>query len=370
MKIFISYASEDLNEAEKIRLKLVGAGHKVFFDKNSLPPGGDFVARIKRGIEKSDVFVFLISPNAIEKGRYTHNELQMAEERWPHPRNRVLPLMIKETPFSDLPQYLKEVSILEPKGETSVHLLQGLSKLRPHDGLVRRLIVVLTVVFLCILASLFVPYKTFSNPLEIPPREDARVEKFIDSNQLIQEGHGRIFQTPSGGIDNGYFSLIIPALSDDFAGPEVRLQGGISTRPMFHPNIYLQVQLKPIANVNTIDLVGCNLAVVFKVKSKALFFYSTEADASPENIPIDIDYSKVNTFAFRQIDNQVAAFLNNSYIASFEAKMRASTCSPKVFLKANPRLEARAEFQGLSVYEYRSQNLWGNPIPFTSTVPN
>lgn len=51
MKFFLSYASEDRPLAEEIQLALAGAGHEVFFDRESLPAGGDYHARIKASVD-------------------------------------------------------------------------------------------------------------------------------------------------------------------------------------------------------------------------------------------------------------------------------------------------------------------------------
>jgi hypothetical protein len=41
MHVFVSYATEDRDAAEEVRLALSGGGHEVFFDRDSLPPAGD-----------------------------------------------------------------------------------------------------------------------------------------------------------------------------------------------------------------------------------------------------------------------------------------------------------------------------------------
>lgn len=365
MRIFLSYASEDRSEAERIYLALLGAGHKVFFDKTSLHAGGDYIQKIRSAIARSDIMVFLISQNSIDKSSFTLNEIQIAENRWKHPKNRILPVMIHQTPISEIPAYLKAVTILEPIGDTPTHILQSLNNLRPHAGKFKAAASVISFSLIILLLSLIIPVKSFDKVTEIPPREDAtRTENFIDRKQLSEEANGKLFQAPSKGIDNGFFRLAIPALSERLIGPDVRLQGGVVLNSTFQPNLYLQIQLQPTRDVNTIDLHGCGLAVVFKVKSKALFFYSTEADASPQNIPLNVDYSHHNTFAFRQIGSDVAAFLNGQLIEIFRAKMRPSSCSPRIHLKANPGREAEAEFQGLSVYEYKPLNIWSKPALF------
>lgn len=68
MQISLSYASEDQELAEDIQLALSGAGHDVFFDEASLPPGGDYRARIAHAVKDADIFIFLISPNSVEPG--------------------------------------------------------------------------------------------------------------------------------------------------------------------------------------------------------------------------------------------------------------------------------------------------------------
>ena len=57
MRVFLSYASEDRNQAEAIYLSLRGQGHTVFFDRTDLPPGEEYDARIRRGIERSQLLV-------------------------------------------------------------------------------------------------------------------------------------------------------------------------------------------------------------------------------------------------------------------------------------------------------------------------
>ena len=78
MKIFLSYASQDREPAHSIYLALRDQGHKVFFDRTDLPAGEEFHNRIRAAIEDSQLFLFLISPNAIDAGSYTLTELDIA----------------------------------------------------------------------------------------------------------------------------------------------------------------------------------------------------------------------------------------------------------------------------------------------------
>jgi hypothetical protein len=116
MKIFLSHASEDQSLAREIRLALLGSGHHVFFDEESLPAGGDFHARIRAEVNGSDLFIFLISPHSLSPGKYTLTELKYAQKKWPHPGDHVLPVMIESVPLEHIHEYLKAVTILEPAG--------------------------------------------------------------------------------------------------------------------------------------------------------------------------------------------------------------------------------------------------------------
>lgn len=126
MKLFLSYASENGPVAEEISLALAGAGHDVFFDKPKLNPGDDYNQRIRDSIAEADGMVFLISPQSIEAGRYTLTELKFARRKWIHPKQRILPVLVKPTPIEKIPVYLKSVTILEPEGNIAAEVVEAL----------------------------------------------------------------------------------------------------------------------------------------------------------------------------------------------------------------------------------------------------
>jgi hypothetical protein len=126
MRIFLSYASVDRDAAEQIYLILMGAKHKVFFDRSALQGGENFNSCIQRYIKKSDLLVFLISPDSVAKSSYTLTELKLARQKWPHPEGHLLPVMIRQTNYDLIPQYLKAVSILEPEGNLGADVSQQL----------------------------------------------------------------------------------------------------------------------------------------------------------------------------------------------------------------------------------------------------
>jgi hypothetical protein len=136
--IFLSYASEQRQVAEEIKLALASSGHHIFFDRDSLPVGDEYHLRIRKAVEESEGFVFLISPQSVAQGCYTLTELKYAREKWPEPRGKVLPVMIEKTEYRQIPPYLKAVSVLEPEGNAPAEIAAEIQKWR--GGVIREFI--------------------------------------------------------------------------------------------------------------------------------------------------------------------------------------------------------------------------------------
>lgn len=119
MQIFLSYAAERREISDRIALRLRDADHEVFFDRDDLPAGEGFDKLIRERMQDSDLLVFLVSPESVAPGAYTHTELSLARQRWRRPSGHVLPVMVADTPYEDIPEYLKAVSVLEPSGDVA-----------------------------------------------------------------------------------------------------------------------------------------------------------------------------------------------------------------------------------------------------------
>jgi len=115
-QIFLCHASEDKPIAESVEVALSNAGHRVFYDDSSLPPGGDYHDRISKAIKACDLFIFLISKASIAQGKYTLTELKFAREKWRSPIGRVLPVNLQEIPTTEIPKYLTGTTMLSVKG--------------------------------------------------------------------------------------------------------------------------------------------------------------------------------------------------------------------------------------------------------------
>lgn len=63
--LFISYSRKDKNFAEELYTTLKTDDYEVWVDWVNIPPGADWRSEIKLGIEKSNSFIFIISPDSI-----------------------------------------------------------------------------------------------------------------------------------------------------------------------------------------------------------------------------------------------------------------------------------------------------------------
>jgi tetratricopeptide (TPR) repeat protein len=133
MKVFVSYASEDLEAADAIAVALRNSGHQVFLDRDSLPAAKEYHEKIRDQIKQSDLFVFLISPASLAEGRYTLTELKFARQRWPKPQGRIVPVMIRDTPMSSIPAYLSSLNIIKPEGNVVAEVISTIQEQRKSE---------------------------------------------------------------------------------------------------------------------------------------------------------------------------------------------------------------------------------------------
>jgi len=131
--IFLSFASEQSDLAERLGNRLRQAGHEVF-TRTDLPSGEPFDQEIRKQIEASDLFIFLISSASVTKGRYTLTELGFAERKWRSPHGSVLPVMVEPTAIEKIPSYLSTLNILEPRGDLAAETVAQVDMLDKIAG--------------------------------------------------------------------------------------------------------------------------------------------------------------------------------------------------------------------------------------------
>lgn len=135
MRIFLSYPSEARETVARVNYALLALGHDVFFDRDDLPAGLEYDAAIARAVETSDLFVAFLTPDSVAQGRYAATELHLAEQKWPHPGGRVLPVLLQPIDFAAVPPYLRAVSVLEPRGDVAAEVAAAVRRMERELGI-------------------------------------------------------------------------------------------------------------------------------------------------------------------------------------------------------------------------------------------
>jgi TolB-like protein len=124
--VFLSYASEDLEAAQRIAEALRAAGIEVWFDKSALRGGDEWDASIRRQIKACALFMPIISANSHARAEgYFRFEWKLAIDRsyrMATGQAFLLPIVIDHTPNSDerIPDRFRELQWSRlPGGETS-----------------------------------------------------------------------------------------------------------------------------------------------------------------------------------------------------------------------------------------------------------
>ena len=129
MNLFISYASEQHDIAEKLAIALTNEGHDVFFDGDDLRAGDNYNERLRQAIEDCEQFIYLISPESVEDRSYARSELHMAQNRFKVAKGCILPVMVVATDYPAIPNYAKSVTVLEPEGDAVVAILNRVAEI-------------------------------------------------------------------------------------------------------------------------------------------------------------------------------------------------------------------------------------------------
>lgn len=96
---FLSYAREDIEQAERLFNDLREVGVNVWFDKHSLLPGQKWKAAIREAMKNSRFFLALLSTSSINKRGYVQKELKEALEiydEYPESAIFLIPIRLDE----------------------------------------------------------------------------------------------------------------------------------------------------------------------------------------------------------------------------------------------------------------------------------
>ena len=90
-KLFVSYSRKDSVTARKLIEAFKSIQQEVWVDWESIPPAVDWLEQIFRGIEESDAFIFLISPDSITSEVCNVEIIRAAQNN-----KRIIPIVLRD----------------------------------------------------------------------------------------------------------------------------------------------------------------------------------------------------------------------------------------------------------------------------------
>lgn len=384
--IIVSYARSDAEVALQLVKGLREAGANIWLDQLDILKGQPWDDAVQAAIGNANAMIVLLSQDSVASPN-VKDEIAEAFDSGV----RIIPVIISEC---KVPLRLKRIQYIDATRGDAEAITDILNALRSTEQTITtsghrsnetsnsvstrstnsvnleqfqisRLLYLTTAALALIAAVGFYvfPMHTYSDYTSIPSLDEAtKKDEIVGSDQLSSHG-GRLLQKETPITLNGYFTFLLPKYDGITSHPDAKESGGVELLNKYEPNLYMTTQVKPIHDINTIDLIACGIALVVKIRSKALFFWASESDASPRDIPIDIDFENANTIALRQVDQQVTAFVNGKAMAEYTFNTKPESCTPRLFFKVNTDREGEAYFQGLAVYEFAKRNALGRPVP-------
>jgi hypothetical protein len=157
MRLFLSYASQDRALVEPVRQALAAQGHDIFFDREDLPAGESLDDRIRDAIQRSALFIVFLSPDTVDAGSYTLNEVDMAARTWPNTSGRVLSVLLRPMPLATLPAYLASVTLLQTERNLPAAVVDAVHRLADirRNRVMKKTAAILAVLTVVVVGSWF-----------------------------------------------------------------------------------------------------------------------------------------------------------------------------------------------------------------------
>lgn len=104
-KLFVSYSRRDSVAARKLIEAFKSIEQDVWVDWESIPPAVDWLEQIFRGIEESDAFIFMISPDSIAS-EVCKVEINRAAQN----NKRIIPIVLRDVAPKDSPENIRKLN--------------------------------------------------------------------------------------------------------------------------------------------------------------------------------------------------------------------------------------------------------------------
>ncbi len=104
-KVFVSYSRRDIEFTKRLTEELQKSELEFWVDWEGIPPTVDFMKQIETGIEESDVFLFLLSPDSA-KSKVCGEEVAHAIKH----SKRLIPLVVRDVNSEEVPPALSHLN--------------------------------------------------------------------------------------------------------------------------------------------------------------------------------------------------------------------------------------------------------------------
>lgn len=169
IQVFLSYAREDFEDAQKLYYRLEDAGIKPWMDKKNLFAGEKWEFAIRKAIRQSDLFLACLSKSSVQKRGFVQKEIRQAYDIWQEKLDSDIYLIPVRFEECDAPEKLSEsnwVDLFEENGFDK--LISAI-----NEGANRQNI--LSVSQKAVKVGLSVQDKTFSESREQQPSYDIEI---------------------------------------------------------------------------------------------------------------------------------------------------------------------------------------------------
>lgn len=119
LKLFLSYASEDVAEIKRLYGRLARAGFKPWMDKEDLLPGEQWKPAIRKAVREADFFLACLSVHSVNKRGFVQREIRDALDAWQEKLDSDVYLIPVRLEACDAPDSLRDfqwVNLFEKDG--------------------------------------------------------------------------------------------------------------------------------------------------------------------------------------------------------------------------------------------------------------
>lgn len=121
-EVFLSHASQDHDQASRLRDVLVAHDVPVWFSPKHIKGAQQWQKEIGAALKRCDWFMLMLTPHAVNS-MWVERELSYAliEKRY---QNRIIPLLFNPCDYEKLPWVLPQLQIIDFTGDSAAALSQ------------------------------------------------------------------------------------------------------------------------------------------------------------------------------------------------------------------------------------------------------